>query len=344
MIFSGMVEGVIYVNEKLEISHINKAATNILGIAALSINQTKLSKIDNTEINTALNNAIATKSVIKTKIQKSSANGVFKIIDVYVASLANEMGQSIGAVIVLNDISELVRLERVRRDFVANASHELKTPITAIRGLTETILDDNDMSAQTRHRFIDKINVQTIRLAQLVSDLISLSRLDIAQKTQLSDTCELIGIASSSINNAAKLCQQKKLNLTSQLSKQSLFITGDKQEISQLIDNLLNNAINYTASLGSINISVEKDKSSAVIKVEDTGIGISKEHQARIFERFYRIDSTRARDAGGTGLGLSIVKHIVDKHKGTIELVSREKHGSTFTVTFALVCVKQGSS
>lgn len=336
IIFSGMVEGVIYVNEQLEISHINKAAANILGIEELSVNQTKLSKIDNAEINSAVVDAIANKSVVKTKVQQTLQQNVTEIIDVYVASLANEMGGSIGAVIVLNDVSELVRLERVRRDFVANASHELKTPITAIRGLTETILDDNEMLPETRDRFIKKINVQIIRLSELVSDLISLSRLDIAQKTQTSDSFNLVEIARASIKNAASLCQQKRLNLSSQLCEEKLVIKGDEQEISQLIDNLLNNAINYTPQLGNINISVEKNKSKAVIKVEDTGIGISKRYQKRIFERFYRVDSARARDIGGTGLGLSIVKNIVDKNKGKISLVSRENHGSTFTIKFPL--------
>jgi two-component system phosphate regulon sensor histidine kinase PhoR len=336
MIFSGMVEGVIYVNEKLEISHINKAAGNILGIAELSINQTKPSKIDNAEIHSAVVDAITNKSVVKTKLQNNPENGIVEVIDVYVASLANETGDSIGAVIVLNDISELVRLERVRRDFVANASHELKTPITAIRGLTETILDEPDMAPEIRHRFMDKINIQIIRLSELVSSLISLSRLDVAQKKQNSQVCDLVNIAKTSIKNAASLCQQKKLNLSSELSHKKLYINADRQEISQLLDNLLNNAINYTPAFGNINIRVEKNDSKAVIKVEDTGIGINEKSQKRIFERFYRVDSARARDLGGTGLGLSIVKNIVDKHEGTINLTSRENHGSTFTVTFPL--------
>ncbi len=337
MIFSGMVEGVIYVNEKLEISHINSAAANILKIPELSINQTKLTRIDNDEINAAVNDAVATQSIVKTQIQNKLREGIFETIDIYVASLANEMGVPIGAVIVLNDVSELIRLERVRRDFVANASHELKTPITVIQGLTETILDDENMSAQTRQRFIQKINIQIIRLSELVSNLMSLSRLDVAQKNHISDTVELVQITRASINNAVSLCQQKQLNMSSQLSKVKLYINGDKQEISQLVDNLLNNAINYTPRLGNINISVEKDESNAVIKIEDTGIGISAEYQSRIFERFYRVDAARSLDLGGTGLGLSIVKHIIDKHQGIITVTSRENHGSTFTVTFPLI-------
>jgi two-component system phosphate regulon sensor histidine kinase PhoR len=336
MIFSGMVEGVIYVNENLEISHINQAAASILGVAELSVNQTTLNRIKNAEINSAVVDAITNKSVVKTKIYNSLQKDSTEIIDVYVASLANDTGDSIGAVIVLNDISELVRLERVRRDFVANASHELKTPITAIRGLTETILDDSDMLPTTRDRFIEKINVQTIRLSDLVSDLISLSRLDIAQKTESTDAFNIVDVAKMSIKSAASLCQQKKLNLSSLLSEEKLKIKGDKQEISQLIDNLLNNAINYTPQFGSINISVDKNDTMVVIKIEDTGIGIAKEFQKRIFERFYRVDSARARDIGGTGLGLSIVKNIVDKNDGTINLVSRENHGSIFTVSFPL--------
>ena len=343
MVFKGMVEGVIYIDENIDIIHINQAAMRMLNLTEISINLTEQLKIEQTEVLAAVHQVLDSQTgVIKTKMHKNNTqkNGQVseQIIDIYVASLNDNNGIPIGAVIVLNDVSELVYLERVRRDFVANASHELKTPITVIRGLTETILNDEDMPEPIRTRFIKKIETQSIRLASLVTDLMCVSRLDVEQNMTLPNNINLNHIVTTAVRNAANLSQQKKISLSTKILSTDLFIEADSQEISQLIDNLLNNAINYTPELGKIHISldVNRAKKQVVITVKDSGIGINIKYQAQIFERFYRVDKARSRDLGGTGLGLSICKNIVDKYNGSIKVSSIVDHGSTFIVTLPI--------
>jgi len=338
MIFQGMVEGVIYVDETNHISHINQPAAKMLNLSISgAINQLVDEKIKAKEILSALEQAISTQNIIKVQMQHGDSIIKTEVIDIYAAALNNDIGEPIGAVIVLNNISELAYLETVRRDFVANASHELKTPITAIRGLTETRLDDKAMPEEIRNRFIEKIKVQSIRLSTLVADLMNISRLEASKSVPAFKPINLTQSVKCSIDHAWNICQEKQINLSNDLPKEQLMIEGDSQEISQLIDNLLDNAINYTSSLGNINVSLSRDNQQAKIVVKDTGIGISYNQQQRIFERFYRVDTARSRELGGTGLGLSIVKNIVEIHCGAIELKSKKNHGSTFTVYLPLI-------
>jgi two-component system phosphate regulon sensor histidine kinase PhoR len=288
-----------------------------------------------TEIIDALEQAIASGEVIRAQMQRPSAAGDM-IVDIYAAALQNNNGDPIGALIVLHDISELDHLQRIRQDFVANASHELKTPITAIRGLTETILEDPDMDAQVRKQFIDKTHVQSLRLSALVSDLMTISRLESdepEQEFQSFDLCSIVNACEA----AVKLnCQEKHLRLDISTPEDAVGIYGDFQAISQLIDNLTDNAIKYTNRGGSVSLTLTKENNEAVLMVKDSGIGISPQHQRRIFERFYRVDKARSRELGGTGLGLSIVKNIAEQHGGSVSLVSQPGVGSTFTLTLPL--------
>jgi two-component system, OmpR family, phosphate regulon sensor histidine kinase PhoR len=337
MIFAGMVEGVIYVNEDLQIIHINQAAANMFKVSSTtSIKRPLAEQIKAPEIITAVQAAITQQGIVKTQLQHGDHTKNTEVIDIYVAALNNDLGESIGAVVVLNDISELAYLERVRRDFVANASHELKTPITVIRGLAETILDYKEMPESMRTRFMSDIQSQTLRLSSLVSDLMSLSRLEANKNGFVSETIDLTISIKNALANVRTICQEKKITLSSQLPNGEVLINGDKQEINQLIDNLIGNAIKYTPSLGNVYVSLQALDGQAQIIVKDTGIGICLADQQRIFERFYRVDKARSRDLGGTGLGLSIVKNIIENHHGTIKVNSSEGHGSTFTALLPL--------
>lgn len=337
IIFAGMVEGVIYVNEHLQIIHINQAAAQMFNLSnTASIRQPLAKQIPVPEITSAVQAAIAQQSVVKTQLQHDDRTKNAEVIDVYVAALNNELGESVGAVIVFNDISELAYLERVRRDFVANASHELKTPITVILGLAETLLDYKDMPDSMRTRFMGDIQSQALRLSSLVTDLMSLSRLDANKKGLVCEAVDLTASVKNALANARNICREKKITLSSQLPDGKILINGDQQEINQLIDNLIGNAIKYTPSLGHVNISLQALDEQAQLIVKDTGIGINLADQQRIFERFYRVDKARSRDLGGTGLGLSIVKNIVENHNGSIKVNSIEDHGSTFIVLLPL--------
>lgn len=335
-IFAGMVEGVIGVDEQQNIIHINQAAAELLGLSmTASIQKPLWQEVRVQEITLALEQAIKKQDVVRSQMRRLSEQGDL-VVDIYAAALHDSRGEAIGAVIVLHDISEVDQLERVRRDFVANASHELKTPITAIRGLTETILDDDQMDSDTRQRFTEKIHTQSLRLSALVSDLMTLSRLDSDRDTPSQQSYDLGGILRLSVSAARPACLDKGLELTLELPDKKLGIVCDQQAISQMLDNLIDNALKYTPPKNKIDVSLSLEREHAVIKIHDTGIGIGPQYQSRIFERFYRVDKARSRDLGGTGLGLSIVKNIVEQHGGEILLNSQLESGSTFTIRLPL--------
>jgi len=343
-ILTGMVEGVIYVDENQNIQHINQAALNMLALTKNScLDKPIWEQVRIVEITTAVEQAINTGHVVKTQLCKESGQlseqSNDTVIDIYVAAILNETGRSIGVVIVLNDVSEIVLLERIRRDFVANASHELKTPITAIRALTETILDDEEMDPAISRRFTEKINAQSLRLSSLVTDLMTISRLESDETAKPLQVLNFRKIVESSLADVTTACQDKNIKLSSKLCDERVQIEADEQAISQLVDNLLDNAVKYTLENGSVSVSmhVNLDQSKVVLEVKDNGIGISAQHQKRIFERFYRVDKARSRDLGGTGLGLSIVKNIAEQHGGNVSIQSRLGEGTSFTIILPII-------
>lgn len=337
-IFAGMVEGVIHVDQEFQVIHMNEAAARLLDLSALAcVNKPFWENVRDREINEALMQAMESNQVVKTQLRRAT-DGNDRVIDLYVAALSRgHTGESIGAIIVLHDISELDGLERIRRDFVANASHELKTPITAIRGLTETILDDAEMDELTRKRFIKKIHVQSLRLSALVSDLMTISRLESSSAERHYEPIDLAEIIKRSASSVKNTYQEKQQKFDLDVPSARVMISGDMQAISQLIDNLLDNAVKYTPLEGSISVQLSVVNKLTKLTVKDTGIGISAQYQQRIFERFYRVDKARSRELGGTGLGLSIVRNIAEQHGGTIAVESRPGSGSIFTLMLPLL-------
>jgi len=344
-IFTGMVEGVIYVDQDQRIQHINQAAADMLSLTMPSCLDQKIWELVRIqELTSAVETALSSGQVVKSKLSKieddsrSKTNGTE--IHIYAAAMQDDKEKSIGAVVVLHDVSELAHLERIRRDFVSNASHELKTPITAIRALTETILDDHDMPAEICRRFTEKIGTQSLRLSLLVSDLMTLSRLESNESEQSYQLIDFKALVKRALKTVALSCQEKILQLKSDICSNNIQVEADEQALSQLVDNLLDNAVKYTPAQGELRLSLGvvdlKGKTVVELKVADTGIGISAQYQARIFERFYRVDKARSRDLGGTGLGLSIVKNIAEQHGGSVTVHSRLGEGSTFIVILPL--------
>ncbi|MFT7686271.1 MAG: two-component system phosphate regulon sensor histidine kinase PhoR [Candidatus Azotimanducaceae bacterium] len=333
MILTGMVEGVIGVDEKQNIIHINNAAAKMLGLSMTSsLNQPIWEQVRIQEINMALEQALERNGVVETQMRRP-AEGEDLVVNIYVAVLLDNQQHLNGAVIVLHDISKLDLLGRIRRDFVANASHELKTPITAIKGLAETIIDDESMPSETLRSFIKKINVQSNRLANLISDLLSLSRLESDPEVDNFQLVNFSDLVERSIEGALINCSEKHLELVREnFPKERLQTRGDVQALSQLVDNLMDNAVKYTSNGGTITISLKRVDKFLNLQVSDTGIGISKLEQSRIFERFYRVDKARSRELGGTGLGLAIVKNISHQHGGSVTVKSQIGVGSVFTV------------
>jgi two-component system, OmpR family, phosphate regulon sensor histidine kinase PhoR len=251
----------------------------------------------------------------------------------------------LGYVVAIDDESRIRRLESLRRDFVANVSHELKTPLAAIQGFVETLLDDPDMPFPTRHRFLERVARQAERLAALVVDLLTLSRLDDTKGSEDgAEPCDFFGVVRESLRDLAPIAEKRRVHLEARLPKDLLLLRADREGVRQVVGNLIDNAIKYTPEGGKVTVHVEVQSDHVQFEVIDTGIGLSDEDQERVFERFYRVDRARSRELGGTGLGLSIVKNTVRSLGGDVGVRSTIGQGSTFWVKLPLPHSNESSS
>lgn len=244
---------------------------------------------------------------------------------------SNQTSGSFGAVIVLHEITEIRRMEQVRKDFVANVSHELRTPLTAIQGFAETLLTGGLEDEQNNRHFVEVIRSHAIRLSRLTDDLLKLSQIEAGKLNMESQILDVRDLVVSTVESAEVAAKQKGLFLNSISPQNGLPpVRGNVRLLREVLRNLLDNAIQYTPSGGSVEVSVRREDAFAIVSVADNGIGVPQSDQARIFERFYRVDAARSRDLGGTGLGLAIAKHIVEAHGGRIWVDSAVAQGSRF--------------
>ncbi|MCG5103626.1 two-component system histidine kinase PnpS [Oceanobacillus alkalisoli] len=251
-------------------------------------------------------------------------------IEISGAPIINERNILKGAVLVLHDITELKKLEGMRKDFVANVSHELRTPITSIKGFSETLLDGNLDDLEAVSQFLQIIYHESNRIQILIEDLLSLSKLESESFRLVLHKINAPELVESLMPALVFKAEQKDIFFTTEV--EDIQFKADKDRISQVIINLVNNALNYTPEKGEVSLSIFKAGSQVKIEVRDTGIGIPEDELPRVFERFYRVDKARARDSGGTGLGLAIVKHIVEVHDGEIRIDSEPDQGTIIRV------------
>ena len=240
-------------------------------------------------------------------------------------------GVRLGTVAVFHDISELRRLERVRSDFVANVSHELKTPLTAIRGFAETLRAE-DVDGDQLDRYLGVIERHAQRLSRLIDDLLTLSRVEGRTATIELEAIDLRRSVSSVLADMSDQLESRGLEISQKHTGESL-VWSDRMAVEQVLVNLIDNAAKYTDPGGRIEVRTEATPSGVRLTVEDSGIGIADAQKARIFERFYRVDEARGRDVGGTGLGLAIVRHLVQLSDGDIRVESEPGKGSSFIVS-----------
>jgi two-component system phosphate regulon sensor histidine kinase PhoR len=326
-ILGSMVEGVAVVNGSERLVFANQGFADILELDVPPRSGSALVEIvRQTELIEAVRHVLAGEPRVEAEIVTGTLRQHF-----FAATVAAvRAGDTSGAVVVLHDITELRKLERVRRDFVANVSHEFKTPLTAIQGFSETLLAGAIDDPQNRERFLGIILEHSRRLARLTDDLLKLSQMD-ADRLELEirrlSVAELI---ESCLETAQHRAAEKDIRVYVSHSADLPDISGDRRRLAEILQNLLDNATQYTLPGGRITLTAEARDADVVFTVSDTGIGIPKADQSRIFERFYRVDAARSREAGGTGLGLAIAKHLVEVHGGRIWVESEIGQGSQF--------------
>jgi len=335
-ILSSMVEGVVAVDGDERIVHMNAVAGALLGVRPEEVSGKRVWEATRfQEVNDALAQSMREATSIRSEARLVGEKRD-RVIEVNAAPLRGGDGGVAGAVVVLHDVTELRRLEEVRREFVANVSHELKTPLTAIRGMVETLIDDAAIEPAKREHFLNRIHDQTLRLSALVTDLLTLSRVESRDSALERETFDLREVAAESARGVATAMDERGLTFEISQPDDAVLVVGDRRALAQAINNLLDNAMKYTPSGGRVGLSVARAGGAASVEVRDTGIGIEPREQERVFERFYRVDKGRSRDLGGTGLGLSIVRNVARVHGGRVSLESVPGKGSGFSIIIPL--------
>jgi two-component system phosphate regulon sensor histidine kinase PhoR len=331
---AGMVEGVIAVDEQDRVAFCNAAARSQLGIETAEPTGRRLWELAPiTDLEALLTQARETGSMAHREIELHRT-GAEQVLDTHASPYRS--GNRSGLVVVLHDISALRRLERVRRDFVANVSHELKTPLTAIRGFVETLLAGAVHDQENNVRFLRRIDANVERLSNLVTDLLSLARIEAQEGRVEKHPVDWRPVLTEVLRRHEDALVGKGLQREVTGTEEPLIVLGDAEAMTQILENLVDNAIKYTPAPGRVRIELARRDGRGVVTVEDTGVGIPPQDLDRIFERFYRVDKARSREVGGTGLGLSIVKHLVASLDGQVGVESKLGKGTRFTVEIPL--------
>jgi len=332
-ILTSMEEGVVAVDRTEHILNINQAALKFLHIGNPAVlGRTLAEVVRNSRLQEILTQTLAGSTTVKSDLVVPGDPELFLMV--HASVLRNAQGQDLGAVLVLNDLTPLRRLENIRREFVANVSHELKTPVTSIQGFVETLLEGALKKPDEAKRFLQIIEKQSRRLHTIIEDLLSLSRIE--QEAEKGSVTLSLGLLRPVLTSAISMCQPaadaKKIKLELNCPE-NLKVEMNDRLLEQAVVNFLNNAIAYSEAKTKVLVEGNETAGEVTIRVRDQGVGIAPEHLPRLFERFYRVDKSRSRDAGGSGLGLAIVKHIIQAHGGKVGVESTPGQGSVFFFT-----------
>lgn len=337
VVMNQMQNGIIAVNQDLKVMLITPVAKQLLGVngnvEGMHINDAS----QDVRLDQVFTNAMQQGGVYTNEVAARTAVGRgHRPLRMYVSPMRKE-NQVVGALAMVEDITELRRLEQVRTDFAANVSHELKTPLTSIRGFVETLADGAIEQPEMAKKFLRIILMETERLTRLINDILSISKMESGTDKVPMERIRLDKAAYEVVEMLTIHAQEKNVELHCHENSEPIYIIGNKDHVEQMLINLVENAIKYNKPEGgSVTVQVFANQSEANLTVSDTGIGIAEEHLPRMFERFYRVDKGRSRSMGGTGLGLAIVKHIIRSMQGEIEVHSKLGEGTEFLVTIPL--------
>lgn len=331
-VLCSMIEGVIAVDMDERVLSMNNAAVRMFGCNASEAQGRSIQEIvRNTVLREFVTDTLSSEKPVERDVVLSSNGDLF--LSGHGTLLQDAQGKQIGALIVLNDVTRLRRLEEIRRDFVANVSHEIKTPITAIKGFVETLREGAVKNPDDAERFLGIIEKHVERLEAIIEDLLSLSRIERGTEREENELVE--NSVKDVLDTAIQVCEvgavARKIDI--ELScPENLFAKMEPRLLEQAVVNLLDNAVKYSNKESSIRVEASQGEGEIILSVRDEGCGIEKKHLSRLFERFYRVDKARSRQLGGTGLGLAIVKHIAQAHGGHVNVESTPGKGSTFSI------------
>ena len=332
-ILSSMVEGVLAVDHELRVTFCNDSFLKAVGASPPIPDRLPLLElVREPDLLDMLTRVLVTGESCRQRLELSSPEG--RSFEVQGAPLIAPSRR--GAVALLHDISELERLERVRKDFVANVSHELRTPLTAIQGYAETLLEGALEDPEHNRKFLETIKAHAVRLNNIASDLLTLSELESGKPLPLDEAVSVREAVDAALRAVEPAAAARGIKLIlGELA--DVRIAGNRMRIEQALINLLDNGVKFNRPAGEVRVEAAASPDRKVrIAIADTGIGVPSQDLSRIFERFYRVDKARSREAGGTGLGLSIVRHIIERMKGTVQVESQLGKGSIFTITLPM--------
>ena len=330
-----MQNGILAVDEKLNLILITPSAKKLLGITGAIDDPIPLSQASrDVKLDAAFKEAMAQDGVYTTEVAVRTGMGRAHMpVRLYLTPMTKD-SQVVGAVALVEDITELRRLEQVRTDFAANVSHELKTPLTSIKGFVETLQNGAIANPETSQKFLKIIMLEADRLTRLINDILSISKLESGSDSPPKEYVRLDKMAHEISEMLSILASEKDVTITSRENTEPSFVYGNADQMEQMLINLIENAIKYNKRGGDVNVSVFNSEKTVNLLISDTGIGIPEEYLPRLFERFYRVDKGRSRSMGGTGLGLAIVKHIASNMGAMIEVHSKFGEGTEFLITF----------
>jgi two-component system phosphate regulon sensor histidine kinase PhoR len=327
-ILAGMIEGVIVVDPRGAIALANGAARRMLRIDDGAIGRHYVESIRHPAIADLVTAALGGRT--PDALELSPPRDASRTIVARATPAAG--GGAHGAALVLHDITDLRRADRIRRDFVANVSHELRTPLTAIRGYLEA-LSDGGLEADEGRRFLDTIARHTDRMQRLVSDLLRLARLDAGQETLDIVRCDTRQLVQSVVTDLSHRIGDRHQTVVIDVASEAETLCGDQAKLHDILRNLLANAVTYSPEGATVRIDASRLDGAVALSVSDEGPGIPEDELSRVFERFYRVEKSRARDPGGTGLGLAIVKHLVELHGGRVQAENKREGGTRVMFT-----------
>lgn len=329
-ILKGMADGIMAVDSSGKIFLVNHTLRDWLTFEEMAVGRMPVEVIRSNQLQEVFSAVLRTG--ISQKFELPIAYPKDRTLEVNIVPLLFDGGGN-GAIAVFHDVTGIKRLDQVRRDFVANVSHELKNPLTAIKGYAETLIEEGLGDSQTASIFIHRIHENAERMADLIQDVLALARLEALGTKTVREPVSLRDLIKNCLSVISAQAQSKQIIFQIEMSENDIRIEGDFEKLSQAVINLIDNAVKYSPEGSKITIHAAENEKEVHLYIKDQGKGIPKADLERIFERFYRVDKGRARDAGGTGLGLSIVKHAVMAHGGQVWAESELDQGSTFHIT-----------